>query len=45
MTQAEAAQVVGVSAVAVKRRSSRGLRLLTEQLAHLRPGEKPLGAI
>ena len=41
MTQAEAAQVLGVSAVTVKRRLSRGLRLLTEQLADLRPGEKP----
>jgi RNA polymerase sigma-70 factor (ECF subfamily) len=40
-TQAEAAQVLGVSAVTVKRRLSRGLRLRTEQLADLRPGEKP----
>jgi RNA polymerase sigma-70 factor (ECF subfamily) len=40
MTQAEAAQVLGVSAVTVKRRLSRGLRLRTEQLADLRPGEK-----
>ncbi len=40
MTQAEAAQVLGVSAVTVKRRLNRGLRLLTEQLADLRPGEK-----
>jgi RNA polymerase sigma-70 factor (ECF subfamily) len=37
MTQAEAAQVLGVSAVTVKRRLNRGLRLLTEQLADLRP--------
>jgi RNA polymerase sigma factor (sigma-70 family) len=41
MTQTEAAQVLGVSAVTVKRRLNRGLRLLTEQLADLRPGEKP----
>jgi RNA polymerase sigma factor (sigma-70 family) len=41
MTQTEAAQMLGVSAVTVKRRLNRGLRLLTEQLADLRPGEKP----
>jgi RNA polymerase sigma-70 factor (ECF subfamily) len=41
MTQAEAAQLLGVSAVTVKRRLSRGLRLLAEQLADLRPGERP----
>ena len=41
ISQAEAAQMLGVSAVMVKRRLSRGLRLLTEQLADLRPGEKP----
>ena len=40
MTQAEAAQMLGVSAVTVKRRLSLGLRLLSEQLADLRPGEK-----
>jgi len=45
MTQAEAAQMLGVSAVMVKRRLSRGLRLRTEQLADLRPGEKPPDAI
>ena len=45
MTQAEAAQVLGVSTVTVKRRLSRGLRLRTEQLADLRPGEKPPNAI
>jgi RNA polymerase sigma factor (sigma-70 family) len=37
ISQAEAAQMLGVSAVMVKRRLSRGLRLLTEQLADLRP--------
>jgi RNA polymerase sigma-70 factor (ECF subfamily) len=39
MTHTEAAQVLGVSAVTVKRRLNRGLRLLTERLADLRPGE------
>jgi RNA polymerase sigma-70 factor (ECF subfamily) len=41
MTQAEAAGLLGVSAATVKRRLSRGLRLLAEQLADLRPGERP----
>jgi RNA polymerase sigma factor (sigma-70 family) len=45
MTPAEAAQVLGVSAVTVKRRLSRGLRLLAEQLADLRPGQEPPGSI
>ena len=45
MTQAEAAGLLGISAVTVKRRLSRGLRLVTEQLAELRPGEKPPDAI
>jgi RNA polymerase sigma-70 factor (ECF subfamily) len=45
MTQAEAAELLGVAAVTVKRRLSRGLRLLTEQLADLRPGENPPGSI
>src|SRR5262249_40288460 len=40
MTQAEAAHVLGVSEETVKLRLSRGLRLLAEQLADLRPGEK-----
>jgi RNA polymerase sigma-70 factor (ECF subfamily) len=39
MTHSEAAQVLGVSAVTVKRRLNRGLRLLTEQLADLRPDD------
>jgi RNA polymerase sigma factor (sigma-70 family) len=42
MTQTEAAQLLGVSAVTVKRRLSRGLRLLAERLADLRPREEPL---
>jgi RNA polymerase sigma-70 factor (ECF subfamily) len=41
MTHVEAAQVLGVSAATVKRRLSRGLRLLAEKLADLRPGETP----
>jgi RNA polymerase sigma-70 factor (ECF subfamily) len=41
MTHTEAAQVLGVSAVTVKRRLNRGLRLLTEQLADLRPCQAP----
>jgi RNA polymerase sigma factor (sigma-70 family) len=41
MPQTEAAQVLGVSVATVKRRLNRGLRLLTEQLADLRPDEKP----
>ena len=45
MTQTEAAEVLGVSAATVKRRLNRGLRLLTEQLADLRPGENPPDSI
>jgi RNA polymerase sigma factor (sigma-70 family) len=41
MTQVEAAQLLGVSTATVKRRMNRGLRLLTERLADLRPGERP----
>jgi RNA polymerase sigma-70 factor (ECF subfamily) len=44
MTHPEAAQVLGVSAVTVKRRLNRGLRLLTERLADLRPGEETPGS-
>ena len=40
-TLPEAAHVLGVSAETVKRRLSRGLRLLAEQLADLCPDEKP----
>jgi RNA polymerase sigma factor (sigma-70 family) len=43
MTQAEAAGVLGVSAVTVKRRLNRGLRLLTEKLGDLRPRGEPPG--
>jgi RNA polymerase sigma-70 factor (ECF subfamily) len=45
MSQTEAAQVLGVSAVTVKRRLNRSLRLLAEQLADLRPGEGPPDSI
>jgi RNA polymerase sigma factor (sigma-70 family) len=44
MMQAEAAQVLGVSTVTVKRRLNRGLQLLTERLADLRPGTRPPNA-
>jgi RNA polymerase sigma factor (sigma-70 family) len=37
MTHVEAAELLGVSVVTVKRRLTRGLRLLEEQLADLRP--------
>jgi RNA polymerase sigma-70 factor (ECF subfamily) len=37
MTQTEAAQVLGVATVTVKRRLNRGLRLLTENLGDLQP--------
>jgi RNA polymerase sigma-70 factor (ECF subfamily) len=38
MTQTEAAQLLDVSVATVKRRLQRGLRLLTEKLADLKPG-------
>ncbi len=41
LTQVEAARLLGVSTVTVKRRLSRGLRLLTEQLADLDKGGDP----
>ncbi len=37
LTQAEAAQLLGVSLATVKRRLNHGLRLLTERLADLKP--------
>jgi RNA polymerase sigma factor (sigma-70 family) len=40
MTQVETAQLLDVSTVTVKRRLTRGLRLLEEQLADLRPEEE-----
>jgi RNA polymerase sigma factor (sigma-70 family) len=41
MTHTEAAQVLGVATVTVKRRLNRGLRLLSEKLGDLRPGATP----
>ena len=41
LTQVEAAELLGVSTVTVKRRLSRGLRHLAEELADLSPGEEP----
>ena len=40
LTQAEAAQVLGVSAATVNRRLNRGLELLAEALSDLRPDER-----
>jgi RNA polymerase sigma-70 factor (ECF subfamily) len=45
MTQAEAAQLLGGSAVTVKWRWNRGPQLLSEQLTDLHPGAKPPGSI
>ena len=45
MTQAEAAQLLGVSAVTVKRRLSRGLRPLSSPRTALRPEAKPASSI
>jgi RNA polymerase sigma factor (sigma-70 family) len=45
MTYTEAARVLGVATVTVKRRLNRGLRLLTEKLADLRPSETPPDSI
>lgn len=39
LSQAEAAEVLGVSAMTVRRRLNRGLQLLTEELRDLRPEE------
>ena len=45
MPQAEVAKVLGVATMTVRRRLNRGLRLLAEQLADLRPGEDPPGSM
>jgi RNA polymerase sigma factor (sigma-70 family) len=45
LTQVEAAELLVVRAVTVKRRLSCGVWLLTDQPAELRPGGKPLDAI
>ena len=44
MTQAEAAQVLGVSSMTVNRRLNRSLKLLTEALSDLRPDENVSGS-
>jgi RNA polymerase sigma factor (sigma-70 family) len=44
MTQAEAAQVLGVSVMTVNRRLNRSLHLLTETLGDLRPDESVTGS-
>jgi len=44
MTQVEAAQVLGVSAMTVKRRLNRSVQLLTESLGDLRPEENVSGS-
>ncbi|MBN9520010.1 sigma-70 family RNA polymerase sigma factor [bacterium] len=44
LSQAEAAEVLGVSAMTVKRRLHRGLHLLAEGLGDLRPGTDTPGA-
>ncbi len=43
MAQSEAAEVLGVTPKTVKRRLDRGLRLLTERLADLRPARRDEG--
>ena len=45
ITKTVAAQLLGDSAATMKRRLSRGLRLLAVQLADLRPGERPPDSI
>jgi DNA-directed RNA polymerase specialized sigma24 family protein len=45
LTQVEAAELLVVRAVTVKRRLSRDVWLVTDQLAELRPGGKPPDAI
>lgn len=44
MTQVEAAEILGVSVVTVRRRLNRSLQLLTETLSDLRPEEKLPGS-
>jgi len=41
LTQAEAAQILGISSKTVQRRLNRGLLLLAERLDDLRPGGEP----
>ena len=44
LTQAEAAEILGVSAKTVQRRLNRGLLLLAQRLDDLRPGGEPPGS-
>jgi RNA polymerase sigma-70 factor (ECF subfamily) len=44
LTQAEAAQILGVSVMTVNRRLNHGLQMLAEQLDDLRPDEAPPGS-
>jgi RNA polymerase sigma-70 factor (ECF subfamily) len=44
LTYAEAAELLGVAPKTVQRRLDRGLRLLTEQLGDLGPGDTPPGS-
>jgi DNA-directed RNA polymerase specialized sigma24 family protein len=44
MTQAETAQVLGVSAMTVERRLNRSLPMLTQALGDLRPDEHVPGS-
>jgi RNA polymerase sigma-70 factor (ECF subfamily) len=43
MSYSEAAEILGVSAITVKRRANRTIQLLAEQLSDLRPDENPSG--
>jgi DNA-directed RNA polymerase specialized sigma24 family protein len=43
LTQAEAAEVLGVSCKTVRRRLNRGVLLLSQRLDDLRPGGEPPG--
>jgi RNA polymerase sigma factor (sigma-70 family) len=45
MSLADAAQILGVSGTTVQRRLGRGLRILTERLGDLRPGDSGPGPI
>ena len=44
LTYAEAAELIGVASKTVQRRLDRGLRLLTERLGDLGPGDTPPGS-
>jgi RNA polymerase sigma-70 factor (ECF subfamily) len=44
LTYSEAAELLGVAPKTVQRRLDRGLRLLTERLGDLKPGDTPPGS-